>query len=402
MGDNERQFTLEDAVLCAQRGYGELLDVDMTKAVAKAHCPHANHRDSKKLTIKFNEGWFNCIKCQQTGQHQPSGGGPVSLFMHVTGITDSTEAARKMHELLGDETPNTPSLPKQSKAPEIKSYQVESIKVRDRTYRALFSLLVLTPTHRKALLARGLTDEQIDHLGYRSLPRDKKVICEKLLQMGHILEGVPGFYKDKDGAWTMNIFGTGIFVPWKNAKGQIEFLQIRKDKAEPICRNCDRFKDGKCLLNSGKETSKSGTCDSFKERGMRYFTYSSPDKDFGSGAKTWVHGRKGAKADGWKEVIITEGALKADVASAISGKNFLAVQGVGNTGDLPRALRDLRLLGLEKVYLCYDNEPDNPAVIRGEDSIKRMLEVLRVPYQKVTWEELDLKGIDDWLNDWKK
>ena len=94
--------------------------------------------------------------------------------------------------------------------------------------------------------------------------------------------------------------------------------------------------------------------------------------------------------------------MKADVASAISGKNFLAVQGVGNTGDLPRALRDLRLLGLEKVYLCYDNEPDNPAVIRGEDSIKRMLEVLRVPYQKVTWEELDLKGIDDWLNDWKK
>ena len=37
MGDNERQFTLEDAVLCAQRGYGELLDVDMTRAVAKAH-----------------------------------------------------------------------------------------------------------------------------------------------------------------------------------------------------------------------------------------------------------------------------------------------------------------------------------------------------------------------------
>ena len=397
MGDKERVFTLEDAVLCAQRKCGELLDVDLTRSVAIAHCPHANHKDSKKLTIKFNEGWFNCIKCQQTGQHQPSGGGPVSLFMHVTGITDCTEAAREMHEILGDESTTKAVAKKQRvKEPEPKKIDIADIDVRDHTYRTLLSLLVLSTEHRSALLARGLTGDQIDRFGYKSLPRDRKAICKKLLQMGCILEGVPGFYKDKDSAWTMNVFGTGIFVPWVNAKGQIEFLQIRKDKADPLCRNCSHCEDGKCL-SSGRETDKSSTCDSFKEKGMRYFTFSSPDKECGSGARTWIHGRKGEKADSWKEVFITEGALKADVASAISGKNFLAVQGVGNTGDLPRVLHNLHYKGLEKVYLCYDNEPDNPAVLRGEASIKEMLEVLRVPYQKVAWDELGLKGIDDWL-----
>ena len=193
----------------------------------------------------------------------------------------------------------------------------------------------------------------------------------------------------------MNIFGTGIFIPWKTAKEQIEFLQIRKDKAEPVCKNCDHCdSDGKCTVGQKMEDD---SCSGFKERGMRYFTLSSPDRECGTGARTWVHARKGAKADGWKEVIITEGALKADVASAISGKNFLAVAGVGNIGDLPRALHDLYYAGLEKVYLCYDNEPDNPAVINGEEQIKEMLNIIRIPYQKVTWEELDLKGIDDWL-----
>lgn len=95
-------------------------------------------------------------------------------------------------------------------------------------------------------------------------------------------------------------------------------------------------------------------------------------------------------------MYITEGALKADVASCLSGENFLAVAGVKNIGDLPRALRDLTLSGLEKVYLCYDMDKDkNAAVLEGEQKIGEMLEVLRIPYEILEWE--GAKGIDDWL-----
>ena len=50
-------------------------------------------------------------------------------------------------------------------------------------------------------------------------------------------------------------------------------------------------------------------------------------------------------------------------------------------------LRQLRLMG--------DWTEESRKTI--EEQIKEMLNIIRIPYQKVTWEELDLKGIDDWL-----
>ena len=399
MGE-ERKFTFEDAVLCAQKYNGTLYDVDLTKRAANAHCPYANHKTSKKLYINFDKGYFNCPKCSsQNGSGK--GGSPVSLFMHVTGISDKTEAARTMHALLGDEAVNTRPAPAPEKKPDVNVYDAADLSVRHSTYSALLDLLVLTDSHRTQLRNRGLSDKQIDLFGYKSLPGDPKEVSKKLLQKGCVLEGVPGFFKDKEGRWTMNIFGTGIFVPFRNAREQIQFMQIRSDKKPALCKNCDHYlKGGTCSCEDGPRIGESikrdDSCPSFKERGDRYFAFSSPNKEAGCGAKTWIHARKGWKAEGWKEVYITEGALKADVASCLSGKNFLAVAGVKNIGDLPRALRDLTLSGLEKVYLCYDMDKDrNAAVLEGEQKIGEMLEVLRIPYEILEWE--GAKCIDDWL-----
>lgn len=41
---------------------------------------------------------------------------------------------------------------------------------RDRVYRALLNRLTLAPDHRENLLRRGLTDEAIERLGYKSTP----------------------------------------------------------------------------------------------------------------------------------------------------------------------------------------------------------------------------------------
>jgi len=88
--------------------------------------------------------------------------------------------------------------------------------------------------------------------------------------------------------------------------------------------------------------------------------------------------------------------LKADVASSLSGKNFLAVAGVNNIGDLPRALKDLALKGLKKAHLCYDmDKVENERVLEGEAKVCEMLELIRIPYDIVEW--TGEKGIDDWL-----
>ena len=352
---NEKKFTFEDAVFCAQKYNGTLTDVDLSRSSVLCHCPHSNHAKSKKIKIDFNGGWFKCKKCEAGG---PS---PVSLFMHVTDMTDAKEAARKMHQLLGDDVkaPRPAPVPK---APEPKGYEAADIAIRDRTYSLMLEHLSLSLPHRETLKARGLTDKQIGYLGYKSLPRDRKQLCKKLLQKGCILEGVPGFFKDKQGSWTLNVFGTGIFVPFRNGKGQIQFMQIRTDNP--------------------------------KDDGQRYFALSSSGKKSGCGAKTWVHARI---EKGIKEVYITEGALKADVASCLSGKSFIAVAGVNNIGDLPRALRDLSLAGLEKVSLCYDMDKNsNEKVLEAEAKVMEMLETLRIPYDVVEWE--GEKGIDDWLS----
>ena len=353
---DRKEFTFEDAVKCAQLYNHTLDDVDLSRSAVLCHCPKSNHTKSKKIKIDFANSWFSCKKCDIGGKS------PVTLFMHVTDIGDSKEAARIMHKLLGDDR-NVPRPAPCPKKPEPKGYEAASLSVRHQTYKAMLELLALSPSHRKALKERGLTDEQIDMLGYKSLPRDRKQLCKKLLQKGCILEGVPGFYKDKQGAWTINVFGTGIFVPFRNGKEEIQFMQIRTDNP--------------------------------KEDGQRYFALSSSGKEHGTGAKTWVHARKGP--DGWKEVFVTEGALKADVASCLSGKSFIAVAGVNNLGDLPRALRDLASSGLERVSLCYDmDKVDNDRVLEGEVKVKQMLEILRIPYDEVVWS--GEKGIDDWLH----
>ena len=109
---------------------------------------------------------------------------------------------------------------------------IASAEVRDNTYSNLLSLLTLCPTHQASLKERGLTRDEIDWLGYRTTPttRLRRIVTE-LLERGCVLDGVPGFYCQKDtGQWTLDIRGSGIMLPDRNLNGQIEAIQVRLDK----------------------------------------------------------------------------------------------------------------------------------------------------------------------------
>ena len=65
------------------------------------------------------------------------------------------------------------------------------LEERDRVYRALLNRLTLAPDHRENLLSRGLTDEAIERLGYKSTP-------------------VVGFH-----ALAQSLLGRGIYAVWR-------------------------------------------------------------------------------------------------------------------------------------------------------------------------------------------
>lgn len=76
-----------------------------------------------------------------------------------------------------------------------------------QTLSLLLAQLTLRPAHREHLRSpkRGLSDEQIDALGFKSTPPPFlcRSITERLIKQGCKVQGVPGFYQDNGGHWTI-------------------------------------------------------------------------------------------------------------------------------------------------------------------------------------------------------
>ena len=69
------------------------------------------------------------------------------------------------------------------------------IEARSATYEAFLKLLSLASDHRENLISRGLPEEKISVLGYKTTPvAGMAAIAKRLLADGYYLSGVPGFY----------------------------------------------------------------------------------------------------------------------------------------------------------------------------------------------------------------
>ena len=99
----------------------------------------------------------------------------------------------------------------------------------------MMSALSLTPAHREHLRSkRGLTDAQIDQFGFKSTPPPYlcRSITEQLLEQGCTVQGVPGFYVNEAGKWTLKFHQrtSGILIPIRSVDGLLCGLQTRLDK----------------------------------------------------------------------------------------------------------------------------------------------------------------------------
>lgn len=238
-----------------------------------------------------------------------------------------------------------------------------SAKFTHEFYSQLLSRLSLTSTHREALRARGLSDEEIDRLGYRSWPAEPPWKLAKALKDHWGLEAclsIPGFYYAEGKTrhyLTMN-YRSGYIIPSINLDGQIQALITRSDKPNT---------GSKYILLSSKK--RGGFTPS-----MECHTPTIEQRLTGT----------------VRTVRITEGVLKADIATIRSGILTLGLQGL----TWRRAIPTLQRLAPEKIIIAFD--ADASQNLHVAHAMRRFIEALRQELPAMTI------GLEIWPIDWGK
>ena len=223
-----------------------------------------------------------------------------------------------------------------------------------RVYCALLGVLALSPAHRASLRARNLDNDAIDALGYRTLPpdRDRRRVVGQLKSAlgGKIPDDVPGIYGGRLAGYA------GILIPVRTGDGRVRALKIRSvDPSAP-----------------------------------KYTWLSSQDGP-SSGAPCHVPVSTGCRG----EVRITEGPLKADVATHLSG---LLTLGIAGCSSARSAVEHMKALRVERVRLAWDMDAhDNPHVAAGLRLAAKIYREEGFAVAIETWDQSAGKGIDDAL-----
>lgn len=195
---------------------------------------------------------------------------------------------------------------------------------RDFTYRKLVGLLKLSDCHKKDLERRGLTADEIfrmEQLGYRSTrAEDSVAIARQLIKCGCRLEGVPGFFVNRQGDWEIAFYkkNSGYLCPVWTEDGLLIAFQIRLDvpyqKRKYVWLSSARLKKG---CSPGSPVGFSG------------------DMDI-------------------RKVYVTEGILKAEITHLRTGEAYIGNPGVMNYKELESLLRRLKKRGLQEVVEAND------------------------------------------------
>jgi hypothetical protein len=203
----------------------------------------------------------------------------------------------------------------------------------DRVYRALLDALPLAPFHRQALRQRGLGDAEILHRRYRTLPLQGRAALAKhfVEHLGaDLCAQVPGFYvAERNGRRWWSLAGSvGLLIPVRDLDGYIVALKVRADAPG----------DG----------SKYTTISSTK--------YAGPSP----GAPVHVPLYAGMRGN---TIRLTEGELKADVTTVLSGLLTLSIPGVAMWRKALPVLQDLQA---SQVLLAFDTDwRTNPHVAQA-------------------------------------
>ena len=232
-----------------------------------------------------------------------------------------------------------------------------------KVYRRLLQCLPLYAHHSAELARRGIKDGYKE-TGYRSLGRERARAVQQLIRNGHEkdLLTVPGFYvAKKNGREYWSLAGmSGLILPIQDAQERILALLVRLDDPP----------DGK-----GK------------------YRYLSSRKHGGPGPGAPVHV---PSFDGEKSLVrVTEGALKANVATHLSTILTIGLPGVASWKLAAHVLQEI---GAKTVRVAFDADVRrNTTVARCLSHLIDHLRDKEFAVELELWNEEEGKGIDDLL-----
>jgi hypothetical protein len=250
------------------------------------------------------------------------------------------------------------------------------LATRDAAYKALVRTIGLTPEHAADLVRRGLSGPDAASGRYGSIGVNSRhevavlVQSETGLADDEIL-AVPGF--GKDDLDRLELTGpAGMIIPVTDKDGMISGCQIRPDK--PLV-----------------EKNESGA-----EKVISKYLWLTSSKAGGPGAVASAHVPPVADISKTFDVVrLTEGPLKAHVATVKSDLHTIGIPGVGS---YRLALPALQALGAKTVRLAYDADfLTNDVVASALARAARGLVAAGYELEAERWDPAQGKGIDDVL-----
>lgn len=316
----------------------------------EASCPFCGDHGAGKyhLSLNTNTDQYRCNLC---GAH----GNSVTLYAKLKGVGNKEAYQELSRECKVYPMPSQPISQNTERQPVF-------LEVRHAVYSAMLEHLTLLPRHEDNLLKRGLSKERIEQNQYRSMPESdsaRRLLATLLRSCGHELLGIPGF-RTYYNEWTLS-GPNGFLIPVRNKDGLIQGMKIRlDDEADP---------------------------------GRKYRWLSSRSMPNGTRSYSWVHVTGNPNS---KRAFLTEGPLKGDVASYLSGDAlFICIGGVNAIHGLKDTLTDLGVT--EAVEAMDMDQMVNPHVRKAIQTIRNEVRGIKgLKFTKYTWDPA-YKGVDDYL-----
>lgn len=335
-------------------------------------CSPQHNSSRRTLNLNFENNTYRCARCGTFA------GGVYKFVSHYTGWPYKKVKYNIQRGMLNNYMPEHPDVQSDDgleTSGDVSKSVIAPITQRNEVYNALLNALNLSSEHRSALKERGLTDEAIDRLGFKSLPKyiDPCIIPKKLMNAGYDLRGVPGFGINAKGEWSLAKMPDGGFlIPNRNGSAYIQGFQIRFDHPSDTIPKYGYFTSKK--MQGG---TKAGS----------WCCWAGEDLMF----------RLNNKVTDPFDVIIIEGPLKALIVHEVTKCNVISVPGVAALQNVPSALKAMIPLGLRKAYIAYDMDSKSNAQVAAQlRKLIGMLHDLKIPSTTMEWDP-EYKGLDDWI-----
>lgn len=179
-----------------------------------AQCPFCNSENaSLKLDIAKNT--YICNNCEEAGFS-------IGLYARTKFISNKEAYKRLIKEDADMKCSISRSIIINNK---------KSDDELDYIYQEFLKKLDLKPNHMMYLLRFGFNLEEIENIGFKTIPSDENIkfrICNELINQGLDLTKTPGFYQNNNFKWTFKSHN-GFFIPIKS-KGRIIGLRVHLDE----------------------------------------------------------------------------------------------------------------------------------------------------------------------------